>query len=140
MDLHIFEECLERGLKIDNFAHRLSFFFNAHNGFIEEIAKFRAARKMWALIMKKRFKTTNEKAMMCRFHTQTGGSTLTSEQPSNNIIRTTIQAMSAVLGGTQSLHTNGFDEALSLPFRWFSKISFAHSTDNRTRNQYPQIS
>ena len=109
------EAAVSKGLDANKLGQRISFFFNAHNGFIEEIAKFRAARKMWALIMKKRFKVTNEKAMMCRFHTQTGGSTLTSEQPSNNIVRTTIQAMSAVLGGTQSLHTNGFDEALSLP-------------------------
>ena len=109
------EAAVSKGLDANKLGQRISFFFNAHNGFIEEIAKFRAARKMWALIMKKRFNVTNEKAMMCRFHTQTGGSTLTSEQPSNNIVRTTIQAMSAVLGGTQSLHTNGFDEALSLP-------------------------
>ena len=129
------EAAIARGLDPNKLGQRISFFFNAHNGFIEEIAKFRAARKMWALIMKKRFKTTNEKAMMCRFHTQTGGSTLTSEQPSNNIIRTTIQAMSAVLGGTQSLHTNGFDEALSLPSDGSAKLALrtqqiiAHETN-----------
>jgi methylmalonyl-CoA mutase N-terminal domain/subunit len=93
----------------------LSFFFNAHNGFIEEIAKFRAARKLWATIMRERFSVTNEKALYCRFHTQTAGSTLTANQIDNNVIRTTIQALSAVLGGTQSLHTNSRDEALALP-------------------------
>ena len=129
------EAAIAKGLDPNKLGQRISFFFNAHNGFIEEIAKFRAARKMWALIMKKRFKTINEKAMMCRFHTQTGGSTLTSEQPSNNIVRTTIQAMSAVLGGTQSLHTNGFDEALSLPSDDSAKLALrtqqiiAHETN-----------
>ena len=129
------EAAIARGLDPNKLGQRISFFFNAHNGFIEEIAKFRAARKMWALIMKKRFKAINKKAMMCRFHTQTGGSTLTSEQPSNNIIRTTIQAMSAVLGGTQSLHTNGFDEALSLPSDDSAKLALrtqqiiAHETN-----------
>ena len=129
------EAAIAKGLDPNKLGQRISFFFNAHNGFIEEIAKFRAARKMWALIMKKRFRAINEKAMMCRFHTQTGGSTLTSEQPSNNIIRTTIQAMSAVLGGTQSLHTNGFDEALSLPSDDSAKLALrtqqiiAHETN-----------
>ena len=129
------EAAIAKGLDPNKLGQRISFFFNAHNGFIEEIAKFRAARKMWAIIMKKRFKALNEKAMMCRFHTQTGGSTLTSEQPSNNIIRTTIQAMSAVLGGTQSLHTNGFDEALSLPSDDSAKLALrtqqiiAHETN-----------
>ncbi len=129
------EAAIAKGLDPNKLGQRISFFFNAHNGFIEEIAKFRAARKMWALIMKKRFKAINEKAMMCRFHTQTAGSTLTSEQPSNNIIRTTIQAMSAVLGGTQSLHTNGFDEALSLPSDDSAKLALrtqqiiAHETN-----------
>ena len=129
------EAAIAKGLDPNKLGQRISFLFNAHNGFIEEIAKFRAARKMWAIIMKKRFKAINEKAMMCRFHTQTGGSTLTSEQPSNNIIRTTIQAMSAVLGGTQSLHTNGFDEALSLPSNDSAKLALrtqqiiAHETN-----------
>ena len=109
------ENAIKEGLDPNRLGKSISFFFNSHNGFIEEISKFRAARKMWAIIMKERFGVTDEKAMMCRFHTQTGGSTLTSEQPDNNIIRTTVQALSAVLGGTQSLHTNGFDEALSLP-------------------------
>ena len=106
---------IDHGLDPNKIGEQISFFFNSHNGFLEEIAKFRAARKIWATIMKERFGVTNEKAMMCRFHTQTGGSTLTSEQPDNNTVRTTIQALSAVLGGTQSLHTNSRDEALSLP-------------------------
>ena len=109
------ENAIKEGLDPNRLGKSISFFFNSHNGFIEEISKFRAARKMWAMIMKKRFGVIDEKAMTCRFHTQTGGSTLTSEQPDNNIVRTTIQALSAVLGGTQSLHTNSFDEALSLP-------------------------
>jgi len=105
---------LEKGLNIDVFGKRLSFFFNAHNNLFEEVAKFRAARRMWATIMKD-LGATDPKAMMLRFHTQTGGSTLTAQQPYNNISRVTIQTLAAVLGGTQSLHTNGFDEALSLP-------------------------
>lgn len=105
---------LEKGLDINVFGKRLSFFFNAHNNLFEEVAKFRAARRMWAKIMKD-LGATDPKAMMLRFHTQTGGSTLTAQQPFNNISRVTIQTLAAVLGGTQSLHTNGFDEALSLP-------------------------
>ncbi len=105
---------LDKGLDIDVFGKRLSFFFNAHNNLFEEIAKFRAARKIWANMMKEMGAKTPE-AMMLRFHTQTGGSTLTAQQPDNNIVRVTIQALAAVLGGTQSLHTNGFDEALGLP-------------------------
>ncbi len=103
------------GMDIDRFAPRVSFFFNAHNNFLEEVAKFRAARRMWARIMKGRFGARNPKSMMLRFHTQTAGSTLTAQQPENNIVRTAIQALAAVLGGTQSLHTNGYDEALGLP-------------------------
>ena len=106
---------IDRGLDPNKFGPRLSFFFNSHNGFLEEIAKFRAARKLWAMIMRDRFSVTNEKALFCRFHTQTGGSTLTANQIDNNVVRTTIQALSAVLGGTQSLHTNSRDEALALP-------------------------
>ena len=117
------ETAIDNGLDPNQLGQRISFFFNAHNGFLEEIAKFRAARKIWAMIMKERFGVKNEKAMMCRFHTQTGGSTLTSEQPDNNIVRTTIQALSAVLGGTQSLHTNSFDEALSLPSNASAKLA-----------------
>ena len=109
------ERAQKRGLKLEKFGKRLSFFFNAHNDFLIEISKFRAARKLWATIIKNRFGVTNEKVLQCRFHTQTGGSTLTAQQIDNNVVRTTIQAMSAVLGGTQSLHTNSKDEALSLP-------------------------
>ncbi len=105
---------LEKGLDINVFGKRLSFFFNAHNNLFEEVAKFRAARRMWASIMKE-LGATDPKAMMLRFHTQTGGSTLTAQQPMNNISRVTIQTLAAVMGGTQSLHTNGYDEALSLP-------------------------
>ena len=113
---------LEKGLDINVFAKRLSFFFNCHNNFFEEIAKFRAARRMWAKITKD-LGATDEKAQMLRFHTQTGGSTLTAQQPLNNVIRVTSQAMAAVLGGTQSLHTNGYDEALSLPTEAAAKIA-----------------
>ena len=109
------QSAIDKNLDPNKFGSRLSFFFNAHNGFIEEIAKFRAARKLWATIMRERFSVTNEKALYCRFHTQTAGSTLTANQIDNNVIRTTIQALSAVLGGTQSLHTNSRDEALALP-------------------------
>lgn len=105
---------IEKGLDINVFAQRLSFFFNAHNNIFEEVAKFRAARRMWAHITKE-LGATDPKAQMLRFHTQTGGSTLTAQQPQNNIVRVSLQALSAVLGGTQSLHTNGYDEALSLP-------------------------
>ena len=113
---------LEKGLDINVFAKRLSFFFNCHNNFFEEIAKFRAARRMWAKITKE-LGATDEKAQMLRFHTQTGGSTLTAQQPLNNVIRVTNQALAAVLGGTQSLHTNGYDEALSLPTEAAAKIA-----------------
>ncbi|HJW34632.1 MAG TPA: methylmalonyl-CoA mutase family protein [Holophagaceae bacterium] len=109
------EAALKAGLKLETFAPRLSFFFNAHNQFFEEVAKFRAARRLWAKIMKTRFGTDDPKSQMLRFHTQTAGSTLTAQQPDNNIVRTTVQAMSAVCGGTQSLHTNSRDEALALP-------------------------
>jgi len=113
---------IEKGLDINIFGKRLSFFFNAHNNLFEEIAKFRAARKMWAAIMKE-LGATDPRAMMLRFHTQTGGSTLTAQQPLNNISRVTIQTLSAVLGGTQSLHTNGYDEALSLPTEEAARIA-----------------
>ena len=109
------EAAMEAGLDIDDFAPRLSFFFNCHNNFFEEIAKFRAARRIWSRLVKDRFGAKTERAMMLRFHTQTGGSTLTAQQVENNIVRVAYQAMAAVLGGTQSLHTNGMDEALSLP-------------------------
>ena len=113
---------LEKGLDINVFGKRLSFFFNAHNNLFEEVAKFRAARRMWAKIMKD-LGATDPKAMMLRFHTQTGGSTLTAQQPLNNISRVTIQTLAAVLGGTQSLHTNGYDEALSLPTEDAARIA-----------------
>ncbi len=113
---------MAKGLDINVFGKRLSFFFNAHNNLFEEVAKFRAARKMWAIIMKD-LGATDEKAMMLRFHTQTGGSTLTAQQPMNNISRVTIQTLAAVMGGTQSLHTNGYDEALSLPTEEAAKIA-----------------
>ncbi|MCB9896615.1 MAG: methylmalonyl-CoA mutase [Planctomycetes bacterium] len=106
---------VERGLDVDDFAGRLSFFFNAHNDFLEEVAKFRAARRMWARLVKERFGATRDEAMRLRFHTQTAGSTLTSQQPDVNVVRVTLQALAAVLGGTQSLHTNSRDEALGLP-------------------------
>jgi methylmalonyl-CoA mutase N-terminal domain/subunit len=109
------EAALAAGLKVDEFAPRLSFFFNAHNNLLEEIAKFRAARRLWAHTMRERFGARDPRSLMLRFHTQTAGSTLTAQQPEVNIVRTTIQALAAVLGGTQSLHTNAMDEALSLP-------------------------
>jgi methylmalonyl-CoA mutase N-terminal domain/subunit len=101
----------------------LSFFFNAHNNLLEEVAKFRAARRMWARLMREHFGATNPRSWMLRFHTQTAGSTLTAQQPENNIVRTTVQALAAVLGGTQSLHTNGFDEALALPTEQAARIA-----------------
>ncbi len=109
------EAATKVGLNVDDFAPRLSFFFNAHNDLFEEIAKYRAARRVWARVMKDRFKATNPKSLMLRFHTQTGGSTLTAQQPDNNIVRVAIQTLAAVMGGTQSLHTNSRDEALALP-------------------------
>jgi methylmalonyl-CoA mutase N-terminal domain/subunit len=109
------QAAIAAGLDIEQFAPRLSFFFNAHNNFLEEVAKFRAARRMWARIMRERFKAKNPRSWMLRFHAQTAGSTLTAQQPENNIVRTALQALAAVLGGTQSLHTNSYDEALALP-------------------------
>lgn len=109
------EAALKRNLKVDDFGPRLSFFFGCHNNLLEEVAKFRAGRRIWARIMKERFKAQDPKSMMLRFHTQTCGSTLTAQQPENNLIRVTLQALAAVLGGTQSLHTNSYDEALALP-------------------------
>ncbi|MEJ5221152.1 MAG: methylmalonyl-CoA mutase family protein, partial [Tepidiforma sp.] len=109
------EAAIGAGLDVDDFAGRLSFFFACHNNFLEEVAKFRAARRLWAHIMRDRFEAKNPRSQMLRFHTQTGGATLTAQQPENNIVRTTVQALAAVLGGTQSLHTNSMDEALALP-------------------------
>ena len=116
------QAAIKKGLDINVFGKRLSFFFNAHNNLFEEVAKFRAARRMWATIMKD-LGATDSKAMMLRFHTQTGGATLTAQQPHNNITRVTVQTLAAVLGGTQSLHTNGFDEALSLPTEQAARIA-----------------
>ena len=109
------QAAMDAGLEVDKFASQLSFFFAAHNDFLEEVAKFRAARRLWALIMRERFGAKDPKSLMLRFHTQTGGSTLTAQQPENNIVRVAIQALAAVMGGTQSLHTNSMDEALWLP-------------------------
>ena len=117
------EAAIRAGLDVDKFAPRLSFFFNAHSNFLEEVAKFRAARRMWARIMREHFKAKNPRSWMLRFHTQTAGSTLTAQQPESNIVRTAIQAMAAVLGGTQSLHTNSFDEALALPTEQAARIA-----------------
>src|SRR5262247_4217467 len=107
--------CVDAGMEVDSFAPRLSFFFNSHSDFFEEIAKFRAARRIWARTMKERFKAKNPRSWMLRFHTQTAGVSLTAQQPLNNIVRTALEALAGVLGGTQSLHTNSFDEALALP-------------------------
>jgi methylmalonyl-CoA mutase N-terminal domain/subunit len=117
------QAAIDAGLDIDQFGQRLSFFFNAHNNFLEEIAKFRAARRLWATIMRDRFRATNPKAQQLRFHTQTAGSTLTAQQPDNNIVRTALQALAAVLGGTQSLHCNGRDEALALPTEESARVA-----------------
>ena len=127
------EAALSVGLKVDDFAPRLSFFFNSHNNLLEEIAKFRAARRLWARTMKERFGAKSAKSMMLRFHTQTAGSTLTAQQPEVNIVRTTIQALAAVLGGTQSLHTNSMDEALSLADRKSGANRFANAAGHRLR-------
>jgi methylmalonyl-CoA mutase N-terminal domain/subunit len=117
------QAAIDRGLDVNEFAPRLAFFFNGHNNVFQEVAKFRAARMMWAQIMKERFGATNPKAMMLRFHTQTGGVTLTAQQPENNIVRVALQGFAAVCGGTQSLHTNGFDEALALPSEQAAKTA-----------------
>ena len=117
------QAAIRAGLDVDQFGPRLSFFFNAHNNFLEEVAKFRAARRMWARIMREQFGAKNPRSWMLRFHTQTAGSTLTAQQPENNIVRTALQAMAAVLGGTQSLHTNGYDEALALPTEQAARIA-----------------
>jgi methylmalonyl-CoA mutase N-terminal domain/subunit len=117
------QAAIDAGLDVDEFAPRLSFFWNGHNNFFEEVAKFRAARRMWYRIMGERFGARNERSKLLRFHTQTGGSTLTAQQPENNVVRVSLQALAAVLGGTQSLHTNGFDEALGLPTEQAAKIA-----------------
>jgi methylmalonyl-CoA mutase N-terminal domain/subunit len=114
---------VDAGLSPDEFGARLSFFFNAHNNFFQEVAKFRAARRLWARIMKERFGATNPRAQALRFHAQTGGSTLTAQQPDNNVVRVAVQALAAVCGGAQSLHTNAFDEALALPTEHSAKLA-----------------
>lgn len=117
------QAAIDAGLPVDEFAPRLSFFFACHNNFLEEVAKFRAARRMWARIMRDRFGAKNSRSLMLRFHTQTGGSTLTAQQPESNIVRTALQALAAVMGGTQSLHTNSYDEALALPTEESARIA-----------------
>ncbi|MBD0338895.1 MAG: methylmalonyl-CoA mutase, partial [Thermoleophilia bacterium] len=117
------EAAVAAGLSPDEFGARLSFFFNAHNHFFQEVAKFRAARRLWARIMRERFGATNPRALALRFHAQTGGSTLTAQQPENNIVRVAVQALSAVCGGAQSIHTNGFDEALALPTERSARVA-----------------
>jgi methylmalonyl-CoA mutase N-terminal domain/subunit len=117
------QAAIDAGLDVDRFAGQLSFFFNAHNQFLEEVAKFRAARRLWAKIMRERFGAKNPRSWMMRFHTQTGGSTLTAQQPENNIVRVALQALAAVMGGTQSLHTNSMDEALALPTQKAAQIA-----------------
>ena len=117
------QAAIDAGLKVDDFVPRISFFFACHNNFLEEIAKFRTARRMWARIMRERFQARSPRAQMLRFHTQTGGSTLTAQQPEINIVRTAVQALAAVLGGTQSLHTNSYDEALALPTEEAARIA-----------------
>src|SRR6476661_993547 len=117
------QAAVDAGLDVNRFGERLSFFFNAHNDFLEEIAKFRAARRLWASLMRDRFGATNPRAQQLRFHTQTAGSTLTAQQPDNNIVRVALQALAAVLGGTQSLHCNGKDEALALPTEESARVA-----------------
>ncbi len=125
------QAAIDAGLDVNRFGQRLSFFFNAHNDFLEEIAKFRAARRLWARIMRERFGATNPRAEQLRFHTQTAGSTLTAQQPDNNIVRVAVQALAAVLGGTQSLHCNGRDEALALPTEEAARIALTNAADHR---------
>src|SRR6185312_9691866 len=117
------QAAIDAGLQVDDFAPRLAFFFNGHNNVFQEVAKFRAARRMWAAFMKERFGAENPKSLMLRFHTQTGGVTLTAQQPENNIARVALQGFAAVAGGTQSLHTNGYDEALALPTERAARIA-----------------
>jgi methylmalonyl-CoA mutase N-terminal domain/subunit len=133
------EAALEKGLKVDDFAPRISFFFGAHNNFLEEIAKFRAARRIWARTIKERFGAKNPKSARLRFHTQTCGSTLTGQEPENNIVRVTLQALSAVFGGTQSLHTNSYDEALNLPSEKAVKIALRTQQIISKESEIPEV-
>lgn len=130
---------VERGLSIDEFAPRLAFFFNCHNNFFEEAAKFRAARRLWAKIIKERYAPRNEKSLQLRFHTQTAGSSLTAQQPLNNIVRTSYQALAAVLGGTQSLHTNSYDEAISLPSEEAARIAIRTQQILASETEVPDV-
>ncbi len=123
---------IKRGLDVDDFGPRLSFFFNAHNDFFEEIAKYRAARKIWYRVMKDRFKAKNQRSWLLRFHTQTAGVSLTAQQPMNNIARVALQAMTAVLGGTQSLHTDSYDEAWRCPRKKPRASRFARNRSSPT--------
>ncbi len=129
------EWALERGLDVDDFAPRLSFFFNAHLDFFEEIAKYRAARRIWAREMRDRYGAKDPRSLLMRFHTQTAGVSLTAQQPEVNIVRTAIEALAAVLGGTQSLHTNSFDEALALPTEDAVRHRAAHAAGDRARDR-----
>jgi len=133
------DAALAAGLPIDSFAPRLSFFFNAHSNLFEEVAKFRAARRLWARWMREVYHATNPRSWMLRFHTQTAGSTLTAQQPENNIVRTTLEALSAILGGTQSLHTNGFDEALALPTEKAARIALRTQQILAHESGVPQV-
>jgi methylmalonyl-CoA mutase N-terminal domain/subunit len=133
------EAALAAGLPIDSFAPRLSFFFNAHSNLFEEVAKFRAARRIWARWMRESYQAQNPRSWMLRFHTQTAGSTLTAQQPENNIVRTTLEALSAILGGTQSLHTNGYDEALSLPSEQAARIALRTQQILAHESGVPQV-
>ena len=133
------EAALAAGLSIDSFAPRLSFFFNAHSNLFEEVAKFRAARRIWARSMRERYQAQNPRSWMLRFHAQTAGSTLTAQQPENNIVRTTIEALSAILGGTQSLHTNGYDEALALPTEQAARIALRTQQIIAHESGVPQV-
>src|SRR5256885_416888 len=121
--LEYVKAAVERGLDVDSFAPRISFFFNAHNNFLEEVAKFRAARKLWAMLMRERYQPNDPRSLALSFHSQTAGSTLTAQQPENNVVRVAYQAMAAVLGGSQSLHTNSRDEALALPTEESARIA-----------------
>jgi methylmalonyl-CoA mutase, N-terminal domain len=133
------QAAIDAGLPVDEFAPRLSFFFACHNNFLEEVAKFRAARRMWARIMRDKFGAKNSRSLMLRFHTQTGGSTLTAQQPENNIVRTALQALAAVLGGTQSLHTNSYDEALALPTEDSARIALRTQQVIAYESGVPQV-
>ena len=133
------EAALAAGLTIDSFAPRLSFFFNAHSNLFEEVAKFRAARRIWARWMRERYQAANPRSWMLRFHTQTAGSTLTAQQPENNIVRTTLEALSAILGGTQGLHTNGYDEALVLPTEQAARIALRTQQILAHESGVPQV-